>query len=58
MNQLFQYLNILSSLMLLILFTLISAYVSKFSIKRSGLVQDYVMFAIVTIIALKMGGAL
>lgn len=58
MNNLLQYFNVIGSFVILILFAIISAYVKRFNIKRSGLSQDYVVFAIMIIIALKMGGAI
>lgn len=40
------------------LFSLISAYVFKFGVRRTGIHFDYVLFAIVVIIASVLGGVI
>lgn len=42
----------------LCIFTMISAFVLRFNIRRGGLGFDYVIFSIVVIIGLKLGGAI
>lgn len=42
----------------IILFSLISAYVFRFRLPRGGLGFDYIIFSIVVILALRIGGAI
>lgn len=42
----------------LLIFSMVSAYVMKFRLPRGGLGFDYVIFAIVVILGLKLGGAI
>jgi len=42
----------------LIIFSLISAYVFKFSLPRTGIVFDYMVFTVYILIALVLGGAI
>ena len=42
----------------IILFSLISAYVFRFRLPRGGLGFDYIIFSVVVILALRIGGAI
>lgn len=42
----------------LCIFTMISAYVFKFNIRRGGLGFDYFIFTLVVVVGLKLGGAI
>ncbi len=42
----------------LAIFAMVSAYVWKFNIRRGGLAFDYVIFAIIVIVGLRLGGAI
>lgn len=43
---------------MLMIFTLVSAYVLRFKLSRSGLGFDYMVFTIIIVLALKIGGAI
>ena len=42
----------------LMIFSLVSAYVFRFGLPRTGINFDYVLFALATVIALVAGGAI
>lgn len=42
----------------LVLFSIVSAYVLKFGIRRTGIHFDYILFAIFVVLALMLGGAI
>lgn len=42
----------------LVVFTLVTAYVLKFGLPRTGINFDYILFALVVIVSLVVGGAL
>lgn len=58
MSKVLEYLPILIAPVALVVFTFITAYVRKFAIARSGLTQDYIVFAVMVIAALWFGGAI
>ena len=43
---------------MLMVFSLVSAYVLKFGVSRTGISFDYVLFSIYVILALVLGGAI
>ena len=52
------YLPMVVAPFVLFIFTMISAYVFKFNLRRGGLGFDYTIFAILVIVGLKLGGAI
>lgn len=42
----------------LIVFSMVSAYVLKFRIARAGLGFDYIIFTVIILLGLKLGGAI
>lgn len=58
MLELIQKLPILIAPVILMLFTMITAYVLKFNIKRSGLGFDYIVFSVLVLVCLYMGGVI
>lgn len=56
-EKIFDYLPIVVSPVVLFLFSLVSAYVFKFGIRNTGIHFDYVIFSIITVAALVLGGA-
>lgn len=43
---------------ILAMYSLVSAYVFKFSIPRSGISFDYIVFTVVVVVSLAIGGAI
>lgn len=43
---------------ILMLFSFVSAYVMRFRLPRSGLAFDYVLFTLLMVVALMLGGAI
>lgn len=43
---------------ILFFFSLVSAYVLRFRISRGGLGFDYIVFTVIIVIALRVGGAI
>lgn len=58
MLELIQKLPILIAPVILMLFSMITAYVLKFNIKRSGLGFDYIVFSVLVLVCLYMGGVI
>lgn len=52
------YLPVVIAPVVLIIFSLISAYVFKFGLKHTGINTDYILFSIFVVIALVLGGAI
>lgn len=52
------YLPLIVAPVVLALFSLVSAYVFKFGLRRTGISFDYILFAIYVVIALVLGGAI
>lgn len=52
------YVTIFVAPFILSIFSLISAYVLRFKLKGSGLGFDYIVFSILTLLTLKIGGAI
>lgn len=52
------YLPLIIAPFMVIVFTMVTAYVRKFNIPQSGLMQDYIVLAIIVVAALKLGGAI
>lgn len=58
MLELIQKLPILIAPVILMMFTMITAYVLKFNIKRSGLGFDYIVFSVLVLVCLYVGGVI
>lgn len=58
LNAIVSYAPMIVAPFVLILFSLISAYVLKFRLPKGGLGFDYIIFAIVLVVCLTVGGAI
>lgn len=58
LNAIVSYAPMIVAPFVLILFSLISAYVLKFRLPKGGLGFDYIIFAIVLVLCLTVGGAI
>ena len=54
----FQWAPLVVSPFVLLMFSMVSAYVFKFRLPRGGLGFDYIIFTIVLVVGLKLGGAI
>lgn len=43
---------------ILVLFSVVSAYVFKFGLSRTGIIPDYIVFSLFVVIALLAGGVI
>ena len=43
---------------ILVIFSMVSAYVFRFGLPRTGIHFDYILFVIVVVVALAIGGAI
>lgn len=57
-DRILQAATIISAPFILLVFTMISAYVLKFRLPKGGLGFDYIVFAVVILVALVLGGAI
>ena len=57
-NKILDMLPLLVAPGVLVVFTLVTAYVLKFGLPRTGINFDYILFALVVIVSLVVGGAL
>ena len=58
MEKILHYLPLLVAPIVLFIFTLVSAYVLKFRIPKSGLGFDYIVFTLIILAGLVLGGAI
>ena len=58
MEKILHYLPLLVAPIVLFIFTLASAYVLKFRIPNSGLGFDYIVFTLIILAGLVLGGAI
>lgn len=58
LGQIFYYAPLFVAPFLLAIFSLISAYVLRFRLPKSGLGFDYMIFTVILVLALKIGGAI
>ena len=58
LNNILYYAPLVVAPFVLLMFSLISAYVMKFRLPRGGLGFDYAIFTLLVVIGLKLGGAI
>ena len=58
LSRIISQLQILSAPLLFVVFSLVTAYVQRFNVDRSGLAADYVMFTILLVVTMYIGGAI
>lgn len=58
LQNILYFLPMLVAPFVLLIFTMISAYVLKFNVRRSGLGFDYVIFTLIVLLGLRLGGAI
>lgn len=56
--RILDYLPLIVAPVILFLFSLVSAYVFKFGLRNTGIHFDYVIFSLIMIAALALGGAI
>ena len=58
MASLLMYLPSVGVIAALVLFSLVSAYVFRFGLPKTGIYFDYILFALFTVAALLLGGVI
>lgn len=57
-SVLFYYVQLITAPAMLVVFTLVTAYVFRFNVPKSGLSFDYFLFTLLLVITMYIGGAI
>ena len=58
LSTLLFYVQLFTAPLMLAVFSLVTAYVFRFNVQKSGLASDYLLFTILLVITMYIGGAI